>query len=146
MRKTDILDVAAGKLSPFMFLFGLYLVSYGDVSPGGGFQGGVVIASGVILLAIGRGATTAEARFPLRRLVLTEALSFALFVVVGLAGLIAGLGFLADVLGPAGPEPLLPQARFIFVLNVLVGLKVAAGAALICLYLFGDESARAEED
>ena len=137
MKKTDILDVVSRKLAPYMFLFGFYLVSYGDVSPGGGFQGGVVIASGIILLAMAKGADAAAAFFPLGRLALSEAITFALLLAAGLGGALIGAGFLADFIGPAGGSVL--RAPFIFVLNVLIGVKVAAGVSLICLHLFVEE-------
>lgn len=146
--KTDILDVATRKLAPYMFLFGLYLVSFGDVSPGGGFQGGVVIASGVILLVMGRAAGTAEMLFPIHRLTLVETLTFLLLLAAGGAGMVLAGSFLADFLrGTAGAvgaagglfRPFLPRVRFIFLLNVLIGVKVAAGVSLICLHLFGEE-------
>ncbi|RLE12077.1 hypothetical protein DRI96_05140, partial [Candidatus Aerophobetes bacterium] len=47
------------KLVPYILIFGLYLISYGHLSPGGGFQGGVVLASGIILLALARGTDSA---------------------------------------------------------------------------------------
>jgi multicomponent Na+:H+ antiporter subunit B len=115
MRKTDILDVIVRKLAPYMFLFGLYLVSYGDVSPGGGFQGGVVIASGVILLAMGRDISAAADLFPEHRLSLLEAIAFLLLLTAVI---------------------LTPVARSVFLLNLLIGLKVAAGVSLISLHLF----------
>ncbi len=117
MRKTDSLDVAVRKLAPYMFLFGLYLVSYGDVSPGGGFQGGVVIASGIILLAMGRDVEAAERLAPRGRLSWLEAIAYALL-------LLAVIGMVI--------------ARSMFVLNILIGLKVAAGVSLISLHLFGE--------
>jgi multicomponent Na+:H+ antiporter subunit B len=172
--KTDILDVATRKLAPYMFLFGLYLVSFGDISPGGGFQGGVVIASGVILLVMGRPAGSAERLFPIQRLSLVETLTFLLLLAAGGAGMVIAGSFLADFLGAgaggtaeaaaavsalaeagtpgaAGASgaavsagaglfaPILPGVRFIFLLNVLIGVKVAAGVSLICLHLFGEE-------
>lgn len=138
MKKTDILDVASRKLAPYMFLFGFYLVTYGDVSPGGGFQGGVVIASGIILLAMAKGAHAAEGFFPIGRLAQSEALTFALILAVGLAGLLVGGGFLADVFVDTG-TPTVLRAPFIFTLNVLIGVKVAAGVSLICLHLFRED-------
>jgi multicomponent Na+:H+ antiporter subunit B len=145
-RKTDVLDVAARKLAPYMFLFGLYLVSFGDVSPGGGFQGGVVIASGIIVLAMGRSVESTEALFPIARLSLTEAAAFLLFLGAGAAGMLFAGSFLADFLAGGGSEGtvdgggFLAGVRFIFLLNVIIGVKVAAGVSLICLQLFGDES------
>jgi multicomponent Na+:H+ antiporter subunit B len=135
MRKTDILDVVARKLAPYMFLFGLYLVSFGDVSPGGGFQGGVVIASGIILIAMARGTATAEQLASYRRLVLLETVAFAVFLLAGAVGIALGTGFLSDPTVRAAGD----ASRFVFLLNIIIGFKVAAGAALICLTLFREE-------
>jgi multicomponent Na+:H+ antiporter subunit B len=135
VRKTDILDLVSRKLAPFMFLFGFYLLIYGHLSPGGGFQGGVVIASGVILLAVSRGVESAEALFSSSALSLAEALCFFLLIASGLAGMFAGGGFLGN---PAVQVEVsaVPRAGFILLLNILIGIKVAAGVSLICLRLF----------
>ncbi len=136
MRKTDIVDVTARKLAPYMFLFGLYLVSYGDTSPGGGFQGGVVIASGVILLAMARDVTATERLFPTHRLTAAETVAFGVFLVAGVVGMAVGVGFLGDFAGRGELTDVVPAARFIFLLNLAIGIKVAAGASLICMHLF----------
>lgn len=135
-RKTDILDLVARKLAPYMLLFGLYLVSYGDTSPGGGFQGGVVIASGIILLAMARDVATVERLFPLDALSSAETAAYGVFLIAGVAGMVAGAGFLADVFGRSAPGSVVPAARFVFVLNLAIGIKVAAGVSLICMHLF----------
>jgi multicomponent Na+:H+ antiporter subunit B len=137
MSKTDIIDVVARKLSPFVFLFGFYLVAFGHRTPGGGFQGGVVIASGVILLALGRDPSGALQAFPLAGLSAAEVASYSLFIVLGLTGLVAGGQFLENIL-PEGAR--LPQAGFVFALNIVIGVKVGAGVSMICLYLFREES------
>ncbi len=139
MKKTDILDLVSRKLSPFMFLFGFYLLTYGHLSPGGGFQGGVVIASGVILLAVSRGVESAELLFSSFRLSLAEAAVFALLLAAGIAGIIAGVGFLGDPLATQQAAAV-PQASMLLLLNFLIGIKVAAGVSLICLRLFREES------
>ena len=137
--KTDILDLVARKLAPYMLLFGLYLVSYGDSSPGGGFQGGVVIASGVILLAMARDVATAERLFPPVLLASAETAAYAVFLIAGIVGMAAGAGFLADVFGRGADAAVIPAARFVFVLNLAIGIKVAAGVSLICLHLFRED-------
>lgn len=48
MKDNLILRVATKYMVPFMLVFGLYIIFHGDLSPGGGFQGGVAIASGFI--------------------------------------------------------------------------------------------------
>ena len=138
MKKTDIIDVVARKLSPFVFLFGFYLVAFGHLTPGGGFQGGVVIASAVILLALGRDPQAALKAFPLARLTTAEAASYALLLFLGLLGPLTGGHFLENVLGPGAA---LPRVGFIFALNIAIGIKVGAGVSLMCLHLFEQESA-----
>lgn len=137
--RTDIVEVVARKLAPFMFLFGFYLVTFGDTSPGGGFQGGVVIASGVILIALSHDATTAERLVSRRAVTALESAGYIAFIAVAAAGALFGAGLLADFIGRASGETILPQARFVWLLNVVIGLKVAAGTSLICLSLFGEE-------
>lgn len=123
------------KLVPYILLFGLYLISYGHLSPGGGFQGGVVLASGIILLFLSHGFTLVQRNFPERWLDLTELVMVFLLLLLGLAGLILGKSFLGNILllGEAGE---IPSAGFILLLNLIIGLKVGAGISLICLYLF----------
>lgn len=137
-RRTDIMEFVARKLAPYMLLFGLYLVTYGASSPGGGFQGGVVIASGIILISMARSTGEAEQLVPRARLKALEAVTFSALLLVGAVGAVAGLGFLGDVVGRGPQDGLLPAARFVWLLNVLIGFKVAAGTSLICLYLFGE--------
>lgn len=137
-RRTDILEFVARKLAPFMVLFGLYLVTYGASSPGGGFQGGAVIASGIILVSMARSTGEAEQLAPRRRLKLVEAITFAALLAVGAIGAAAGLGFLGDILGRGAVDGLAPAARFVWLLNVLIGFKVAAGTGIICLVLFSE--------
>lgn len=138
MRKTDILELISRKLAPFMFLFGLYLLTYGHLSPGGGFQGGVVIASGIILLSVSRGVETAERLFPSFSLSVVETVCFFLLIATGLAGIAAGVGFLGNPL-PRVEAANVPRVGMILLLNILIGIKVAAGISLICLRLLKGE-------
>ena len=138
MHKTDILDVVSRKLAPFILLFGLYLITYGHVTPGGGFQGGVVLASGMVLLLLCRGTGKMQTLFPIPAIHFVEALGFFAFLVMGLAGVIAGNGYLSNFL-PAGRVETVPGAGFIFILNIIIGLKVGAGITLICYFLFKED-------
>ncbi len=138
MHKTDILDVMARKLAPFILLFGCYLVAYGHLSPGGGFQGGVVLASGIILLLLCKGVGSIQQVFPLHAVNLVEILGFLLFLVIGLVGILVSRHFLANVL-PVGDVEEVPHAGFIFLLNLIIGLKVGAGITLICFYLLKED-------
>ncbi len=135
MERSQIVTMVSRKLVPFILLFGLYLISYGHLSPGGGFQGGVVLASGILLLFLSHGFTLVQKSFPERWLNLTELVMVFLFLLLGLAGLLLGKSFLSNILllGEVGETP---SAGFILLLNMIIGLKVGAGITLICLYLF----------
>lgn len=138
MKKTTILDLVSRKLAPFMLLFGFYLLAYGHMSPGGGFQGGVVISSGVILLFVAQGVKDAESLFPFSALSMTETVAFFLFLAAGLAGIAAGIGFLGNPVARADVQAV-PRAGMILVLNLIIGVKVGAGVSLICMHLFREE-------
>lgn len=139
MHKTDILDVIARKLAPFVLLFGCYLVAYGHLSPGGGFQGGVVLASGVILLILCKGVASIQQVFPLRAVNFVETLGFLGFLLMGLIGLIVSGHFLKSFLSIDNAAET-PGAGFILLLNLIIALKVGAGMTLICFYLLNKES------
>ena len=138
MRESEIVDMISRKLVPYILLFGLYLISYGHLSPGGGFQGGVVLASGVILLCLSRGTTATQRLIPIDKISLGGIMMFFLFLVMGMAGLLANRYFLGNFL-PLGKAGEVPSAGFIFFLNIIIGLKVGAGIALICFYFIGEK-------
>lgn len=134
--RTEFLSVASGKLGPIVLMFGLYVMLYGHLSPGGGFQGGVVVASGLVFLAIGnrRPLPTALARSSFLSRV--EGLAFLGFLLLALAGLLARGGLLSNL----AVLLRLPPAASLVVLNVLIGLKVGCGLGLLCLVLLGKKS------
>ena len=134
MKRTQLLDVISRKLAPFVMLFGFYLIAYAYRSPGGGFQGGVVIASGVILLALGREIHDVERLFPIESLHAGEIAAFAGILLVAFAGLFVGGVILAYPEGGAEGA-----RRFLFLLNLLIGVKVGTGVTLLSLTLFEDD-------
>ena len=138
MKKTDILDVSARKLAPFILLYGCYVIAYGHLSPGGGFQGRVVLASGVILLALCHGVNQGQTLFPPHLIGLAETIGFLAFLSIGLVGLAASGSFLINIF-PVREATQTPNVGFIFLLNLIIGLKVGAGMTLICFYLLWEE-------
>lgn len=116
---------------PFILLFGLYIIIFGHLSPGGGFQGGVILGVAVLLIII----TLGKDRIKTLSLhgAFIEALALASIVLVGIAPLALGEPFLSNVL-PKGILGLLPSGGTIPLLNMVIGLKVFAG--IVILYLF----------
>jgi multicomponent Na+:H+ antiporter subunit B len=117
-----ILRSGAKILLPFFFLFGLYVISHGHLSPGGGFPGGVIIATG-FFTALLTGAVESERK---RLLSLLEGLAGLSFIGLGLAGLFAPVGsFLAQIF-QTGEFGTLFSAGSIPLIYAVVGVKVAA--------------------
>lgn len=136
--KTSILDLISRKLVPFMLLFGFYLLAYGHTSPGGGFQGGVVMASGVILLMVAQGVQAAERLFPFAFLVRMEIIAFLAFIIAGLAGIVMGHDFLGNPIAQVQASAV-PRVGMVLILNLIIGIEVGSGISLICLRLFRNE-------
>jgi len=117
---SELVQTLAQYLLPIILLFGTYIFVNGHLTPGGGFQGGAVIASGVLLLFL------ALPRAGLRHglLALLESLSGFGYVLVGLLGLVLAGGFLDNRFLPLGDYGSLFSAGAIPVIYTLIGLKV----------------------
>lgn len=130
--RTHLLEVVTGKIGPIVLLFGFYVMLYGHLSPGGGFQGGVIIASGIVFLALGNQQDNTSALSKSSILGGIESVSFLLFIIVAISGIFFGKGFfgnpLADSAYPVG---------FIVLLNSIIGLKVGASIGFMCIAMMG---------
>ena len=131
--RTTLIEVVTGKLGPVVLVFGLYVMLYGHLSPGGGFQGGVVIASGIVFLALGGRAGVSTRLTEPAVLAGLETASFLLLVLASISGILFGGGFFSNSLEAAG----LPPVSFIVLLNAVIGLKVGAGIAFMCIAMLG---------
>jgi multicomponent Na+:H+ antiporter subunit B len=121
--------IGLGLLGPIV-LFGIYVTAHGHLTPGGGFQGGVVLATGALLVYLSGEYVTMRRVRPDALLDLAESSGAASYVAVGLLGLVAGGVFLANTL-PLGQPGTLLSAGMIPLINLAVGLEVAAGFTLL---------------
>ncbi len=138
---TVIVRTISRLLFPFMFLFGIYIVVHGQLTPGGGFQGGVVLAASVITLLLAYGIERAQAKVNVLQAELAESLGGLILVGLGLLGVVLGLNFFKNVL-PFGGLGQVFSAGNLPVFNLGVGIKVAAGLLTIfyaMLRLQGEE-------
>jgi multicomponent Na+:H+ antiporter subunit B len=109
-------------------VLGLYLVSHGQVSPGGGFQGGVVIAAAALLAYAAGQALAGRASEP--PLEIAEALGGGGFALIACLGLVSGGAALQNVIG-LGTAGTILSGGTIPISNLAVGLEVAGGVALV---------------
>ena len=132
-RRTELIDVVTGKLGPIVLIFGLYVMLFGHLSPGGGFQGGVVIASGIVFIALGsknEDSTRLQEAGVLARI---EAAGFLSLILAALSGMVTGSGFFGNPLAGIGASPV----SYIVILNAVIGLKVGAGIGFMCVAMMG---------
>lgn len=123
-----ILRAGADLLFPLLIVVGLYVVLHGHLTPGGGFQGGVILATAFVLPVLAQPGQVPSHR----SLALIEGLAGAAFIVTGLIALAYDHTFLAPLLAP-GRLGALISAGTLPILYLAVGLKVGAELAALLI-------------
>jgi multicomponent Na+:H+ antiporter subunit B len=119
-------------------LVGLYVVAHGAVSPGGGFQGGAVLATGLHLAYLAGDYRILRRLRPLAVFDVAEAIGAAGFVLIGISAPFVGDPFLTNWL-PTGTLGDLASAGTVELFNVAVGMEVAS-ALILLLAKFLDQA------
>lgn len=122
-------------LLPLTLAVGLDIVVHGHVTPGGGFQGGMVLATGVHLLYVAGQYRSLEQLRPMPLFEISEAVGVVAFPVLGFAGIAVSGSFLANVL-PYGSFGQLLSSGSVLLLNVAVGMAVASGGIVLLAQFF----------
>ena len=124
------LQAAGAALVGPLIVLGVYVVTHGHLGPGGGFQGGVILAGG-LLLVYAAGQVVALRRVePLAFVEAADATGALAYALVALGGLVFAGGALVNFL-PLGSTGELLSAGTIPVLSVAVGVEVTGALALI---------------
>ncbi len=124
---SEIVTSAAQILLPLILVFGAYVIVNGHLSAGGGFQGGAIVASGLMLQLLARPDTKVN----LAALSITESLAGILYVSLGILGLILAGGFLDARFLPLGEFGTFISAGAIPLISALLGIKVGAELSVI---------------
>jgi multicomponent Na+:H+ antiporter subunit B len=124
---SEIVQSGSQILVPLISIFAAYIIMNGHLSAGGGFQGGAVIASGVVLVLL----ANPDHRINLEFLSVAESAAGVLFVLAGIAGLIFAGGFLDNRVLPLGQFGAFFSAGAIPVLSILLGVKVGCELSVI---------------
>ena len=127
----ELLTTGARVLVPLILLLGAYVFVNGHLTPGGGFQGGAILASGVLLLLL----VDPQRAFGRRLIAAIESLAGLAYVGLGLAGLLLAGGFLDNRILPLGEFGALASAGAIPLIYTLIGLKVGAEFSSILAHL-----------
>jgi multicomponent Na+:H+ antiporter subunit B len=135
---SDGLKLTSLVLIPLILAFGAYLVFHGQLTPGGGFQGGVVLAAGPISILLAGRYLSMKRVAPARLLEAADSLGAAAYALVGLGGLIFAGTFLKDFL-PLGFSGHLLSSGIVPLNSTAVGLEVT-GAFLLTWTEFLDQT------
>ncbi len=141
-----IMKTGADIFSPLALVFGMYIILHGNISPGGGFQGGVLVASAVILIYLGYGYKTASKTFNLELLHILEAVAAILYIAIACIGIFAGGSFAQNVFYNVGGRGELFSSGTISYMNYAVGFKVFTGIAFLMLMMLSLLTPDADED
>ncbi len=127
---STIVKMVARWLQIPILVYGIYTVLYGHLGPGGGFAGGVMIATGLGLRTLAYGETSAQRSARARAGVL-ESAGALLFVAVAFVGVLAAGTFFQNVWAtPAARHFTLLSGGLIPLSNVAIALKVGGGLFL----------------
>jgi len=121
-------------LIPFIQLFALYVIAHGHHSPGGGFQGGVILGASIILLAISHDLRTAVKRMSEKLIAILCAVGVLIYAGTGALCLLLKRNFLdySALAGLLHVDPV--TARSHGILMVEIGVGIAVLATMIWIY------------
>lgn len=131
-----VLQTGADLLFPLLLIVGLYIVMHGHLTPGGGFQGGVILAAAFFLPLLARPDETLDHTW----MTLIEGLSGAAFIAIGLIALYRGEAFLTPLFDK-GTLGEIVSGGSLPVLYLAVGLKVGSELASLLARLASDDGA-----
>lgn len=114
-----IVKSIAGIVFPLAFMYGVYIFVHGHLTPGGGFQGGTIIASSIILIYLGYG----RLNIPESLTTALESLAALCFIGLGCIGIVKGGNFLWNAVG-LGEAGTLLSAGILGPIYVAIGVKV----------------------
>ena len=128
-----IVQIVCSAIVPFIQLFALYVIVHGHYGPGGGFQGGVILAVSVILLRLCLGREVSYQKFPPKRAYILGTIGMLVFMLVGLIPRATGGMFLdyehLPIPGISGAT-----LRYFGILLVEVGIGLAVFGTLVLLF------------
>jgi multicomponent Na+:H+ antiporter subunit B len=138
---TLIVKTISSWVKMLVFLFGIYIILFGHITPGGGFAGGVILACSYVLIMLAFGRDYTEENLSLKLASKLDCTGALLFIAIALVGfLYGGFSFFYNFIQQeyfAGKEMAfkLVSAGTIPLSNIAIGLKVGASLFLVLLML-----------
>jgi len=138
---SPIVLLGARLLSPYIMLFGWYVIIHGHYSPGGGFQGGALLAASLLLIRVAGGTKLVELQIGEFATTPLAVIGVVIYFATGLVSMAMGSYFLDyEALPIPGMEP--AWLRYTGILIIEVGIGLAVMAILVMIY---DNMVRGED-
>ncbi len=128
---SEILVTASKVMIPIIFIFGAYVFINGHLTPGGGFQGGAIIASAIVLSILAKPESKISHSF----ISTIESIAGIGFIGAGILGIVLASGFLDNRIMELGTFGTLISAGAIPIIYIFVGMKVGAELTSILVNL-----------
>jgi multisubunit Na+/H+ antiporter MnhB subunit len=132
---TIIVKKTSQLIAGLVFLYGIYIIIHGHLTPGGGFAGGVIIAGSFILQILAFGSDFLKLVKEESGTTLYENLSLLIVLFLAVSGLLFGAGIFFKNWFPKGTAGELISAGMLPLYNIFVGIEVAASILTIFLAL-----------
>ena len=129
-------------VSPFIMMFALYVIFHGHYSPGGGFQGGTMLAASLLLIRLAAGSNIAQLQFKKSWGTPLGSIGVLIYFGTGLITMLCGGNFLDYSFLPLPAEGAMFRSWGILLVEIGVGLAVMG--ILVSIYddlLEGDPDA-----
>ncbi len=130
---SEVVRVVCALLSPFIVLFGLYVIAHGHYGPGGGFAGGVFLAVGAILPRLTLDEDLVYRTVPVGLGPIAGAVGMLLFLVIGAIPLLGGGAFL-DYAAFEVPGVAPSRLRYLGILVVEVAVGLAVFGSMLTIF------------
>lgn len=121
-------------LIPFIQLFAIYVIMHGHYSPGGGFQGGVILGASFILLVIAYGLEESRRRMSMKALTISASLGLFIYSGIGALCLLMGANYLDYGKLPL-PLSSIAAIRAMGILGIEIGVGIGVMAIMISIFL-----------
>jgi multicomponent Na+:H+ antiporter subunit B len=122
---------------PLTLVYIFYIILHGHLSPGGGFQGGVLMVAAVLLVYLGHGYKATMRAFQPKLLAKVEGLALIAYVIFALLGIAYGGQFCQNVLFQNGAIGALHSSGTISLMDEAVALNVLCGVTILSLGMIG---------
>lgn len=139
-KNSVVLQTVVKIIIPFIQVYGIFIILNGHLSPGGGFAGGTILGSSLILYTLAYGVKKGIERFPRNNAKILESTGGIIFIIIGLLGIAKGGNFLSNNLfSSLGTFGKLFSGGIIPVVTLAIGIKVASTIVTLFYHLLEEK-------